>query len=69
MDRDSMQKLRLDRRLIKRRGWIDSKQLDQALEKLPDVAHKIAEPEADVEEAGPESSAGTETPPPTSYLE
>jgi hypothetical protein len=69
MDRDSMQKLRLDRRLIKRRGWIDSKQLDQALEKLPDVSHKIAEPEADVEEAGPEASNATETAPPSSSLE
>jgi hypothetical protein len=69
MDRDSMQKLRLDRRLIKRRGWIDSKQLEQALEKLPDVAHKIAEPEADVEEAQSQDSAESEITPPSSFPE
>lgn len=61
MDRDSLQKLQFDRRLIKRRGWIDAKKLDQALEALPDVSHKIAEPEADVEEA--DSAAPSEAEP------
>ena len=40
MDRDSMRKLRLDRRLIGRRGWISTQELDSALESLPDVSSK-----------------------------
>jgi len=68
MDRDSLEKLQLDRHLVKRRGWIDSKRLDQALEKLPDVAHKIAEPEADVEaeDSGAPAETGSESPSPLS---
>lgn len=32
--------LRLDRRLLNRRGWISAQDLDDALEALPDVADK-----------------------------
>jgi hypothetical protein len=42
MDRDSLEKLRLDRRLIRRRGWIAPDDLDREIDSLPDVAHKIA---------------------------
>ena len=38
MDRDSMKQLRLDRRLIRRRGWISDQELAQELENLPDAA-------------------------------
>ena len=40
MNRDSLAKMRLDRRLLTRRGWIDGNELDQALASLPDVAGK-----------------------------
>ena len=45
MDRRSTQKLRLDRRLIRRRGWISQEELERELAALPDVSAKIAEPE------------------------
>ena len=45
MDRDTMSKLRLDRRLIRRRGWISREDLDRELESLPDVSDKISPPE------------------------
>ena len=53
MDRNSMQKLRLDRRLLRRRGWIESEELESALAALPDVADKIA-PDEPEEETPPE---------------
>ncbi len=42
MDRNAMAQLRLDRRLIKRRGWISGEALERELEQLPDVSHKAA---------------------------
>ena len=40
MDRESKQRLRLDRRLIARRGHISREELERALAELPDVASK-----------------------------
>ncbi len=40
MDRESMARLRLDRRLIRRRRWISAEDLERELEQLPDSAHK-----------------------------
>lgn len=40
MNRQSMQKLRLDRRLIERSNWISGRELDSELESLPDASHK-----------------------------
>jgi len=40
MDRDSINNLRLDRRLIRRRGWLSKEDLAGELEKLPDTSHK-----------------------------
>jgi len=42
MERDSTRKLRLDRRLIGRRGWLPKEELERELAALPDVSHKIA---------------------------
>jgi hypothetical protein len=41
--------LRLDRRLIRRRDWIDPEELERELEALPDVAEKgvRGDPEGD----------------------
>lgn len=38
----ALRKLRLDRRLTDRRGWIDPKELERELAALPDVSAKIA---------------------------
>jgi len=40
MNRDSLAKMRLDRRLLTRRGWIGAADLEQALASLPDAAQK-----------------------------
>ncbi|NRA08457.1 MAG: hypothetical protein HRU02_09865 [Myxococcales bacterium] len=40
MNRDSLDKLRVDRRLIGRRGWISHEQLARELEMLPDAQEK-----------------------------
>jgi hypothetical protein len=37
-----MRRLRLDRRLIRRRGWLSKEDLERELTALPDVSHKIA---------------------------
>ena len=55
MDRKSTKNLRLDQRLAGRRNWIAPADLEKELDALPDVSHKIAEPEEE-----PESSPETE---------
>jgi hypothetical protein len=50
MDRKSIHKLKLDKRLIRRRGWISAEELERELEALPDVSDKIAEPEPEPQE-------------------
>ena len=40
MNRESLDKLRLDRRLMRRRGWMSSTELERSLDQLPDVSHK-----------------------------
>jgi hypothetical protein len=48
---DALRKLRLDRRLLERRGWISKAELERALAELPDVEDKAAPPEAPAEPA------------------
>jgi hypothetical protein len=38
---DAKQNLRLDKRLIRRRGWIRPEELERELGSLPDVSDKI----------------------------
>ena len=60
MNNESIAKLRVDRRLHRRRGWIASEELQRELEALPDVADKIRSPgedEASAEGAAPEADA------------
>jgi hypothetical protein len=45
MVHESLRKLRLDRRLLHRRGWIGEEELTKDLATLPDVSDKIAPPE------------------------
>lgn len=42
---DALRQLRLDRRLLERRGWIPRAELESALAALPDVESKAAPPE------------------------
>jgi hypothetical protein len=53
--------LRLDRRLIRRRGWIPEEELERELEALPDVAEKgvRGDPEGD---KGPEGGSDSGRP-------
>ena len=62
----SLASLRLDQRLIRRRGWIDADELEKALGDLPDVSDKVAAPSSEADEAsgsgaGPAGDEG-ETP-------
>jgi len=41
MDRESVERLRFDRRLQRRRDWVESAQVDAHLETLPDVSDKM----------------------------
>lgn len=62
MNQKSLERLRLDRRLVGRRGWIAPEELERALEALPDVSHKAQTeaPEAERErEAEPSGEAPT----------
>ena len=52
MDRDSMKRLKLDRRLIGRRGWISRQDLERELSALPDASDKIQPAESQDTEAG-----------------
>lgn len=67
MNRDSVTRLRLDRRLLFRRGWLSPEERERELEALPDVSSKattlgaIADRDTDAEPGGrgegPETSA------------
>ena len=54
MDRESVERLKFDRRLQRRRGWVAEEELESHVESLPDVAGKmttVAELEAEDEAA------------------
>jgi hypothetical protein len=62
MNREATEKLRLDRRLINRRGWVSKAELEKHLEALPDVSHKIAPPEEEEpSKAAPAGETDSET--------
>ena len=57
---DDLRKLRLDRRLVDRRGWISLEEFDRELAALPDVSQKVAPEEpAAAGEATPAASDGS----------
>ena len=45
MDQRAIEKLKFDRRLEGRRGWVENKEVERELESLPDSADKVAPPE------------------------
>jgi hypothetical protein len=66
MNREATEKLRLDRRLMHRRGWIARTEFEKALEDLPDVSDKIAPSEesdsGDATRGAGDSAAGPGSP-------
>ena len=68
MNRQSMQKLRLDRRLIDRSNWISGQELESELDSLPDASHKavtIGQAEAETKGSAGESAPAAEPPLPS----
>jgi len=59
MIESALRKLRLDRRLLDRRGWISREELERALAELPDVSDKIAPAEESAEPAADGHGADT----------
>ncbi len=65
MDRDATQRLRLDRRLIRRRGWISKDELGKELDALPDASAKattLGAAEGSAHETDPAERSTPETP-------
>ena len=60
MNRESLEKLRLDRRLLNRRGWMSDAERRRALEALPDIAAKATTLGAESDE-GERAPASDET--------
>jgi len=66
MDRESVDRLRFDRRLQNRRDWIEPTDVEAHLESLPDVSDKMttaAELEAEEEAARANVEAGSASQP------
>jgi hypothetical protein len=57
MNRQSLEKLRLDRRLIQRRGWMSTAERERSIEQLPDIAHKATTLGAEADARGEEDGA------------
>ena len=65
MNRESLDELRLDRRLLLRRGWIGTAERARALAELPDVSRKATTLGAVSDERGDsERFTGDEAPTP-----
>ena len=58
MNNESIEKLRLDRRLHSRRGWLAKQDLQTELDALPDSADKIMPPDEDEQSEEVEAAAG-----------
>jgi len=54
VDRKSLESLKLDRRLIRRRNWISPEELQRELDGLRDVSDKAAPIETDAGESDSE---------------
>ena len=61
MVHDSMRNLKLDKRLARRRGWVEENELETALEGLPDVSEKV-----ELVRVDEPAEASAEAPPPGS---
>lgn len=68
MDTRTQRRLRLDRRLTDRRGWISPEELERELSALPDVAEKAAAVQSEEAEAATASAPGAAADPPPSSV-
>ena len=62
MDRESLERLRFDRRLQNRRGWLAPGELERHVESLPDIKDKLttlADQEASTAAASEGGAAGS----------
>lgn len=59
MEQGSIEKLKFDNRLNRRKGWVSKSEKEAFLESLPDVSDKISTPED--EESAAAAGAETET--------
>ena len=66
MDTRTQRRLRLDRRLTDRRGWIAPEDLERELAALPDVSDKAAVASAEEADAPRAENAGDSPPRPDS---
>ena len=64
MDNDSTDRLKFDRRLAARRGWIAPAELEGELATLPDAVDKIHVPSDEPTATGSETSEGAAPPAP-----
>ena len=55
---DYTRNLKFDRRLLRRRGWVDPEELEKELADLPDVSHKALFPGEDEEPSPPPEEPG-----------
>ncbi len=55
MANDNIRNLKFDRRLLRRRGWIDPEELEKELADLPDVSHKAEPPDREEPSQEPEA--------------
>jgi hypothetical protein len=64
MDKESVERLRYDRRLQRRTGWLDSTDSESYLASLPDVSEKMTTgaDEENVAEAAPSAPTTPSTP-------
>jgi hypothetical protein len=56
MERGSMEKLKFDKRLARRRDWVDQSELSSHVDALPDVADKCWKEEQEAEGSTPEAN-------------
>jgi hypothetical protein len=62
MNREATENLRLDRRLLNRRGWISKAEREKEFAALPDVSQKIAPPAEESSAGASDDGAATEPP-------
>ena len=60
MNREAISKLRLDRRLLRRRGWMSDAELQRELSALPDVGAKATTLGQSADERESAASRGAE---------
>lgn len=64
MNLEAERRLKFDRRLQRRQGWVTQEELQAELDSLPDSADKIYTPEGENVSEGPEESPEAKQTPP-----